>query len=606
MIVRPILKVALFVFTAALLGATPARGDEPSPAAAESTSRSPGLTATEHSVQSRACASPRHAVEVFLHWTAPERFAGERAAQCFDLSLESDAAAGSIRARQLVEVLNARGLNLTAEATPSDSNHLDAQGEERFTPFPRQLPLLRVEKVNDRWLWSASSIAAIPDLHSETFAIDLRVFGDRLPQWAKGNLLGIEAWKLLGLLSVIVLAVFVRVLVMFFVAAHAKRLMGRLGAKWGSALLARIDNPIGTLAAAGVAALFIPSLLLPAQATLVGMLAVRVLAAFSGVWAVYRLVDVAGGWLEQRAARSDTSLEDQLVPLVRTSLKVFVVCVGVVFVLQNLDVDVAGLLAGLGLGGLAFALAARETIANLFGAVTVFLDKPFQIGDWIVVNGQDGIVEQVGFRSTRLRTFHNSVLNVPNSTIAGGIVDNYGARKYRRIFTTIGVTYDTTPEQMQAFVEGIRAVIKANPSTRKDFYEIHFNDFGDHALEVMVYLFVKADTWSKELQERHKVLLEILRLAKDLGIDFAFPTQTLHVKSMPEPGAVRPPRTGPENLAEVVTSFGPGGSRARPEGPRITDGFLPSQEKMEAKAKVTGGKPGSAAVGAGARLLDDD
>ncbi len=562
---------------------------------------SPGLAAAND-----VCATPRHAVETLLHWQQPGTTDPARAAACLDVSLESSAEVAPLRARQLKELIDARGLVIQMDLVPGEADHTDENGRARFVPFPRQLPRLFIEKVGDRWLWSASSVALIEDLHAATFAVDLSGLEERLPEWARGRFMGLEAWKLLALLALILLAVIVRAIIMFIVASQAKQFMMKIKAEWGRSLLARIDNPIGTLAAAGFFAIFVPALHLPARLSMISLLAVRVLAAFSAVWAVYRLVDVVSGWLEQRAAKTETKLDDQLVPLVRTAMKIFIVAVGVVFVLQNMDVDVAGLLAGLGLGGLAFALAARETVANLFGAVTVFLDKPFQIGDWIVVNGNHGIVEQVGFRSSRLRTFHNSVLTVPNATLAGTIVDNYGARHYRRVTTTIGLTYDTTPEQMHAFVEGVRAIIQANEFTRKDFYEIHFNDFGDHALEVMIYFFVKADTWSKELQERHNIFLEFLRLAKELGVDFAFPTQTLHVEKLPQLGAVQRPRTGPKDLAKVIEAFGPGGVKARPAGPQLTHGFMPSPEKVAAKAEATGNAPGTAAAAVGARIVEED
>ena len=192
-------------------------------------------------------------------------------------------------------------------------------------------------------------------------------------------------------------------------------------------------------------------------------------------------------------------------------------------------VELRALLTGLGIGGLAFALAAKETLANFFGSVMIFVDRPFQIGDWIVVNGAEGIVEEVGFRSTRIRTFYNSVISVPNAVFTDAKIDNYGQREYRRTVCTLNLTYDTTPEQIQAFCEGIRAIIIANAHTRKDYYEVHMSGFGAHSLDVMVYFFFKVDSWTAELRERHNVYLEIMRLAGDLGVCFAFPTQTLHV-----------------------------------------------------------------------------
>jgi MscS family membrane protein len=253
-----------------------------------------------------------------------------------------------------------------------------------------------------------------------------------------------------------------------------------------------------------------------------------------------------------------------------------VVCVGVIFVLQNMDVDVGSLLAGASLGGLAFTLAARDTVANLFGSISIFADHPFQVGDWVVIDGHEGVVEEVGMRSTRIRTFYSSVVTIPNSVVANTAVDNYGMRQYRRCMVTLGVTYDTTPELMRAFVEGIRAILRANPKVRKDAYEVCFRNFNASGLEILVYFFFDTDTWSDELAQRQNVFLEVLRLAEQLGVRFAFPTQTLHIESQ----STREPRTPTRQLdeatlAQVVRSFGPGGSASRPEPTHLTDGYLP-------------------------------
>ncbi len=259
----------------------------------------------------------------------------------------------------------------------------------------------------------------------------------------------------------------------------------------------------------------------------------------------------------------------------RKTLKVFVVALGFIFVLQNMDVDVGSLIAGASLGGLAFTLAAKDTVANLFGSVSIFADRPFQVGDWVVIEGAEGIVEEVGMRSTRLRTFYGSLVTMPNSKIANATVDNYGMRVYRRTVATLDVTYDTTPEAMEAFCDGIRAILQANPKVRKDYYEVHFTAFAASSLQVMVYFFFKVSSWSEELRERHHVFLEILRLAKGINVEFAFPTQTLHVDSLAQataPASRTPPSEA--SLREAVLAFGPGGSASRPAGPHITDGFF--------------------------------
>jgi len=269
-------------------------------------------------------------------------------------------------------------------------------------------------------------------------------------------------------------------------------------------------------------------------------------------------------------SKTETKLDDQLVPLIRKTMRFFVLVMGVILILQNNGYNVASLIAGLGIGGLAVALAARDTLANFFGSITIFVDKPFRIGDWIKVGSVEGTVEEVGFRSTRIRTFYNSLVSVPNANISNNDVDNLGMREYRRLLTTLNLTYSTSPEQMEAFVEGIKAIVKSNSHFRQDFYEVHFNAFGAHSLDVMIYVFFKVPDWSTELQQKHNFFLEVLKLAKEVGVEFAFPTQTVHVDSFhkDEPRQVGEPRTE-EELAASITEFGPNGAKSNPEGLRI-------------------------------------
>ncbi len=416
-------------------------------------------------------------------------------------------------------------------------------------------------------LWLVPRVAAAAVISEERLA--------SLPAWLRGTVLGVEFWQYLALLFILLAGLVVRKIIQVVVAGRVRKLADKAGQQWAIKLVDVFGSPGATLVMAAMLRLAYPELGLTAGAVAALSVAVRMLVVVSIVWSIYRLIDVLAERMAVKAAETESKLDDQLVPLVRKSLKVFCVIAGVLFILQNLDVNVASLLAGLGIGGLAVALAAKDSIANFFGSIMIFVDRPFQIGDWVVVDGSEGIVEEVGFRSTRIRTFYNSVITLPNAKFTETKIDNYGVRQYRRTYVTLGLTYDTTPEQMQAFVEGIRAIVQANRYSRKDYYEIHMSGFGAHSLDVMVYIFFKVDNWSAELRERHNVFLEIMRLARDVGVQFAFPTQTLHVESLAAPGAQRnPPQPLAEpKLAEVVRAFGPDGERARPAGPKIAGGY---------------------------------
>jgi MscS family membrane protein len=297
----------------------------------------------------------------------------------------------------------------------------------------------------------------------------------------------------------------------------------------------RLDNdilrPLGLMAMALIWWLGLGQLGLPDAALVILSIAVKLLVSLSGVWSAYRLVDVLYALLMNKARGTANRFDDLLVPMISKSLKVFVTVIGIIFVADNLNVDVTSLLAGLGLGGLAFALAAKDLLGNFFGSVTVLLDRPFHIGDWVIVGDVEGSVETVGFRTTRIRTFYDSVITLPNSTLTNTKIDNMGARRFRRMKTILGVTYDTPPEKIDAFCEGIRTLVRVHPYMRKDYYQVYFNQYSAASLDILVYVFWQTPDWNTELRERHRFLLDILRLAKQLNVEFAYPTQTIYLKN---------------------------------------------------------------------------
>ncbi|MBW2526512.1 MAG: mechanosensitive ion channel family protein [Deltaproteobacteria bacterium] len=527
------------------------------------------------------CADPHDAVDAVWRWQEKDSVRLDYAAACFETTGRSP--------KQRQEL--ARRLAIVYDHEPAliDMDRLQAMkpdyvdpdtGEAKVIPHQERFPKVYLERKGVRWLWTKESLDWIDRYYVENLSgMDQLI--ERIPSWLKGEIWGVAYWQYLAIALLLAVGLLVREVLRAVVAARVRRVSEKLGQRWAIKLVDVIAGPGATLVVAVVLRISYPQLRLPLNAALAMQVAVQVLLIISLIWAVYRGTDVLSARLEAKAQKTQSKLDDQLIPLMRKTLKVFIFIAGVLFVLQNLHVDVGSLLAGLGLGGLAFALAAKDTLANLFGSIMIFVDSPFQIGDWINVGGAEGTVEEVGFRSTRIRTFYDSVIVYPNSKLANTQLDNYQRREYRRCFVTLGLTYDTTPEQMQAFVEGLRAIVRANPTTRKDKYEIHMSGFGDSSLNVMLYFFFKVPTWSEELRQRHNVFLEVMRLAEDLGVSFAFPTQSLHLEQVAAPGAPRdlaasPP---PKELGMVVDSYGPGGGRARPGGPEISEGYLPLPAK---------------------------
>ena len=387
-----------------------------------------------------------------------------------------------------------------------------------------------------------------------------------VPDWAKSTTILFPNWQWISIFLSILLGLVVKTVVTWVVHG-LKKVTERSKIEWDDLVIESIERPAGLIAAAIFWYFAVHALRFEGAALTVMSMLVQVVLSVAVIWAVYRLVDVVTAWLKVVTGKTETTLDDQLVPLVRRALRIFTVIFGVLVTIQNLGVNVLSVLAGLGLGGLAFALAAKDTCANLFGSIMIILDRPFQVGDWVIVGAVEGSVEEIGFRSTRVRTFYNSVISVPNSVMANANIDNMGAREYRRIKTFFGLTYDTPPEKMEAFIEGVKNIVKSNNYTRKDYYHVVFNSYGPDYLEVMLYCFLKVPDWATELVERQNIYLEIYRLAAELKVEFAFPTRTLNIEQMPEKTNVRPPHEVDDMaLAASAAAFGPGGALAKPGG----------------------------------------
>jgi MscS family membrane protein len=538
-------------------------GDAPTPAPAKAAAPASG-----------PCATPKAAVISWLGNLQPDQYNAGAAALCAVAPAGMTPQQVQTAMVRLKKVLDARGIYVRVEELPEDADYRDPSTSQARVAVSQLMPEVYLVKQKGRWVVSQTTLKNAGKLYRDTFPLDVSRVVDRMPRWMLVPIAGIAGWQLLGLALLVLLGFIARLLVTNLVTSQITRVFDKLHISWGRDLIRQNALPLGTLALAGVIGLGVTSLGLTVTWAKLSLLAVRVIAAMSVVMLVYRFVDVVAAWMQHRADKTETKLDDQLVPLVRRGLRIITILGGVVFVLQNLEVNVGSLLATLGIGTLAFALAAQDTVKNLFGSVTIFLDKPFQIGDWVVVAGVEGIIEEVGFRSTRIRTFYNSLVTVPNGKFTDAIVDNYGLRQYRRCSIRLGLTYDTSPEQMEAFCDGVRGIIKAHPDTRKDYYEVHFAGYGNSGLEVMLYFFFEVGSWTAELRARHEIFLDFLRLAKELGVDFAFPTQTLHVESLAKAGDPFV-RQAPANdaLKERVSAFGPGGSAVIAPGQRVHDGF---------------------------------
>ncbi|MDY0016927.1 MAG: mechanosensitive ion channel family protein [Candidatus Delongbacteria bacterium] len=248
-------------------------------------------------------------------------------------------------------------------------------------------------------------------------------------------------------------------------------------------------------------------------------------------WLLVRAVDaIFTELIIPLTEKTENTFDDQIVPVLRKALKSILWILGVIVGLDNAGFDIMALIAGLGIGGLALALAAQDTVKNVFGGVMIFIDKPFKIGDRVIIDGNDGFVTEVGIRSTRIKTLYNRIITLPNSRFAESSIENISAEPHRKVVTNLGLTYDTAPDRMDLAMSILNGIVDANQDSLMPDRIVSFNNFGDFNLGILFIYYIRKE--ADILATQSKVNLEILHKFNDSKLEFAFPTQTIYKKDL--------------------------------------------------------------------------
>jgi len=247
-------------------------------------------------------------------------------------------------------------------------------------------------------------------------------------------------------------------------------------------------------------------------------------------WGLYNLV---GGKAYTELGQR-LSLDQSLLIFGSKVLRFIIVALAISIIAQEWDYDVSGFIAGLGLGGLALALAAQDAVSNVFGGIVIILDKPFDVGDWILTPSVEGTVEEMTFRSTRVRTFANAVVTVPNKVIANEAVTNWTRMEKRRIFFRLGVTYTTPREKLQNCVTRIRDLLENHQEVHPDLIMVRFEQFADSSLDIFIYFFTKTKVWTEFLAIKEEINFKIMEILEEEGVSVAFPSRSVYFENQIE------------------------------------------------------------------------
>jgi MscS family membrane protein len=356
----------------------------------------------------------------------------------------------------------------------------------------------------------------------------------RLPDWLRSRIGASRAWslsvyQLVGMILLVLLILPLYHLVARLFTRLLRFLMSRRGCAAEDRELPSSLRPIGWLAVAWM--LVKGVMLLDLRVETAGPLLAVLVPAFclAATVAAYQLIDpilkiVAGPAITRQGT---STLAAMGYPVLSLVLKIIVVACGVAALLDLFDFDVGTVLAGLGIGGLAFALAAQDTLKNFFGSLMLIADRTFRVGDLVQIGGNEGVVESVGLRTTRIRGLDDSLLTIPNSDLTTAHVTNFGARRFRRFRTRFSVDYATPPERLIDFRDGILCLIREHAQVRREKYEVAVNDLGSSGIEVLVQVFFDVSDGHAELVARDGLILDVLRLADRLGILFDTPARSV-------------------------------------------------------------------------------
>jgi MscS family membrane protein len=360
---------------------------------------------------------------------------------------------------------------------------------------------------------------------------DLKMMWERFIDVFSHTFLEIEVWRIIAAGVILIFALAIRKVFLNILLSFLKKLTSKTKTEVDDKLVEAIDPP-GKLLIVVIALYFVLKvLLIDVSGDSFGGHIVRTLFIFTIFWMIYRAAGIIAHLFEGLAKKTETDLDDMLLPFVNKGIKVIVVIVGITVIAKEWRYDLGALLTGLGLGGLAFALAAQETLANMFGGMTIMLDKPFSVGDWILTPDVEGTVEDIGFRSTRIRTFAHALVTVPNSTLAKSAITNWSRMGKRRITFNLRIKYQTTAEKMDKLLQRTRELLTNHPEIHPQTIFVFFDKFGENSYELFFYFFTITTTWKKYLEVKEDVNLKIMQILDELEIEIALPSTSVYIEN---------------------------------------------------------------------------
>jgi len=424
------------------------------------------------------------------------------------------------------------------------------------------------------WLFSPVTVARVDNLYD---GLGYGWAGDYLPAvFFETELGGVQLWQWIGLLVLLVLALVVGYLASYVTRRALNRLAKFTRWAWDDAVVASMRGPLVLIFWALGFYVLSAVLALDDQADGVIWGIFKLVAIVSVGWFGVRIIDVMADTMLAFFKGRDDDMGMAMVPVARKILKTLAVVIAGIVALQNVGMNVAGLLAGLGIGGLAIAMAAKTTLENLIGGITIAFDRPFKVGDFITVGGTTGTVEDLGLRSTRIRTADRSVVTIPNGTVVDSKIENFVYRDKVRLFTSLGVQYDTTPAQITLIVDEFKRYLLQNPLVM-DGFRVRFVGFGASSQDIEILGYINTSDFGRFTGIREQIYFDLGRIVSEAGAQLAFPSQTVYLGKESHADSEKA-----ETAARVVAERREAGELTLPEVPEAVERRLRKVSEPEA------------------------
>ena len=436
-------------------------------------------------------------------------------------------------AENLKQILDANGIYISVGLIPRNPEYIDSiSGMEIYHLIKDVFPSITIEKYGNNWYYSKEMAQVIPKLFKRTFPSWSLELVNGVPDSMKATILGVELWKLLGLFLLIIVAFLAYKLIKWFVDRFMENTI------WSRLRISEHHHPklqelarwFGALAVLMVVNYLLPLLMLEIHYSRPIFKVLKVVTNVVMMMIVLKIITLIQLYLKNIVRLTSSKVDDQIMPIASKLAKIGAVTFFVIRILLALDVNVTALIAGVSIGGLAVALAAQDTVKNFIGSLMIIFDRPFMVGDYVIGGGIEGTVEEVGFRSSKIRKIDTSLITVPNNTLTNASMENLGVRHYRIFDMNIGLTYDTDAAILKAISNDLRTMCESYDKIQPDTSLVYLRYLSASSIDIYFRVYIMAADFKEELTIREDLIYLIMDIVKQHGASFAFPSQSLYIE----------------------------------------------------------------------------